>query len=169
MGVDPARQWLADYEGEPFIQLDESERQLQRFLRDRAHQAQGHDPLSACITYGNLCHEIDPGERIWKHPRYKGIGQALGHVSLYEYRHGRPLLSALVIRAGEGHPGPGFVDDLCRRTLDITVAEGEERAFWKASVANVVRFWSDPDPMAAVDAMFDSIMREIVEIKRRLL
>lgn len=168
MGVDPARSWLADYNGERFIKLNDHERAVQRYLRDRTRQAAPQNPRVACITYGELCKAIDPDEQVWRHPRYKGIGQALGHVSVYEHRHGRPLLSALVVAAATGDPGSGFVDDLCRGTLHMTITPGQEHAFWQATVEEVVRFWSDPDPMTAVDAMFDTVLDEVRSLKQRL-
>jgi len=36
------------------------------------------------------------------------LGTILGFISLYEYSMGRPLLSALVVRADSGSPGNGF-------------------------------------------------------------
>ena len=45
-----------------------------------------------------------------------GIGWLIGYISEYEYEHGRPLLSAIVVKSGsktklcpKGHPGPGFM------------------------------------------------------------
>ncbi len=46
----------------------------------------------------------------------QGIGWVVGHVSEYEHQHGRPLLSAIVVRSNsvsklcpQGHPGTGFL------------------------------------------------------------
>ena len=36
------------------------------------------------------------------------IGRILGEVSSYEYHNDRPLLSALVVRAGDNYEGDGF-------------------------------------------------------------
>jgi len=168
MGVDRARQWLASYNDESFIKLNDHERQVQQFLQDQARNANPADPVAACLTYGDLCHAIDPDEHIWKRPRYKGIGQALGHVSLYEVHHHRPLLSALVIRAGFGDPGDGFINDLCRGTLSLTIPEGQERTFWQSKVDEVVRFWTSHDPIAITDMMFDALMEEIAELRQGL-
>lgn len=169
MGVDRVRSWLADFNGERFIKLNNDELAVQRYLRERARQASPHNPRAVCITYGDLCKAIDPDERIWKHPRYKGIGRALGHVSFYEHHHGRPLLSALVVLAATGDPGDGFVEDLCRGTLQMTIAKGQEHGFWLSTVEEVVRFWNDPDSMmASVDSLFDLVLDELTQLKRRL-
>ncbi|WP_030749570.1 hypothetical protein [Streptomyces sp. NRRL S-31] len=39
-----------------------------------------------------------------------GLYPKLGHISVYEHRHGRPLLWALVVRKATGRPGDGFAD-----------------------------------------------------------
>ena len=36
------------------------------------------------------------------------IGKILGDISVYEHTHGRPLLSSLVVRAGDNYEGDGF-------------------------------------------------------------
>lgn len=38
------------------------------------------------------------------------LGQVLDELNLHEHAAGRPLLSALVVYADEGMPGPGFFD-----------------------------------------------------------
>jgi hypothetical protein len=52
----------------------------------------------ACIHYRDLGVLIDP-EQAWhspmSRPPFRGFNDALGHVSQYEFEHGRPLLSCL--------------------------------------------------------------------------
>jgi len=63
------------------------------------------------ITYGEvgLLINLDPSteEFYWK------IGGVVGEVSDYEYRHGRPLLSAVVVNKETCEPGDGFFRLLC--------------------------------------------------------
>jgi hypothetical protein len=125
-----------------------------------------NDPKSACITYGGLASAVDPDHEMWKPPRYHGIGTALGHVSVYESQHHRPLLSALVVLAGINHPGDGFADDLGRKTLHLEIPEGGERAFWLDQVQQVVAFWSAPDLIMMLDGMHDDVMAELSKAKR---
>src|SRR5690348_9489070 len=116
------------------IKLTPVERRIQHYLVGCAQKGNLDDPRSACVTYGDVAHEVDPQQSLWKHPRYHGIGTALGHVSVYEAQHHRPLLSALVVLSGVGHPGDGFADDLGRRILGLNIPEGGERAFWRDEV-----------------------------------
>lgn len=65
------------------------------------------------ITYGELMKEFGIPRG---HPKPGiGIGCVVGEISDYEYSNGRPLLSAIVVRANSGtgicplgHPGGGF-------------------------------------------------------------
>jgi len=65
------------------------------------------------ITYGELMKEFGIPRG---HPKPGiGIGYVVGEISNYEYSQGRPLLSAIVVRADSrtgicplGHPGGGF-------------------------------------------------------------
>lgn len=61
------------------------------------------------------------------------IGHLLGDVSHEEYRRGRPLLSALVVRQDIGKPGQGFFG-----------IEGfpSSTEFWRAELKRVYDFWS---------------------------
>jgi len=148
------------------IKLTPIEHQIRLYLIGCAQQASPAKPRSACVTYGDLCKEVDPEQVHWKSPRYHGIGTALGHISVYEAQHHRPLLSALVVLSGEGHPGDGFADDLGRRILGLAIPVGGERAFWLEQVQKVVSFWSHPDLILMLDGMFDEVMTELSKVKR---
>lgn len=149
------------------IRLTPVEQRVREHLIGRARSPEDpDDPRSACVTYGGLAAMVDPDHELWKPPRYHGIGTALGHVSVYESQHHRPLLSALVVLAGINHPGDGFADDLGRKTLGLEIPEGGERAFWQDQVQQVVAFWSGPDLVAMLDGMHDEVMAELSKIKR---
>jgi hypothetical protein len=144
------------------IKLTPIEHQIRLDLIGHAQQASPGKPRSACVTYGDLCKEVDPEQLHWKAPRYHGIG----NISVYESQHHRPLLSALVVLSGEGHPGDGFADDLGRRILKLQIPEGGERAFWLEEMQKVVSFWSHPDLILMLDGMFDEVMTELSKMKR---
>ena len=47
----------------------------------------------------------------WSHKNpqdRKLLGKLLGEISHQEYLRGRPMLTAIVVRKGQGMPGPGF-------------------------------------------------------------
>jgi hypothetical protein len=148
------------------IKLTPAERRIRDYLIERAQKASPDDPRSACVTYGAVAQEADPQRLLWKHPRYYGIGKALGHVSVYEAQHHRPLLSALVVSSGVGYPGDGFANDLGRRILGLDIPEGGEQIFWREQVQKVVNFWAAPDLMLMLDGMFDEVMTELSKVKR---
>ncbi|HEV2372446.1 MAG TPA: hypothetical protein VGS19_09760 [Streptosporangiaceae bacterium] len=148
------------------ITLGPLEQEVRRYLIERATQADPEHPLDARITYGELCQAVDPEEAQWRGPRYRGIGETLGHISAYEVDHGQPMLSALVVRHQTRRVGDGFIP--LARSLGRKVPEGEEEAFWLREVQEVVRFWGQPNPLPRVIAMLDTVISEVAEIKRLL-
>lgn len=153
------------------INLKPYERHLHRILRDRAVAADPNNPTSALLTYGDLGRIADPegihasGPQPNTRPPFRGLNQALGHVSWYEYDHGRPFLSALVVNAESGQPGEGFTD--LARQRGITVADPE--AFWREQVAAVVGFWvGGPDPVFLIDAALERVVAGLDDVRSRL-
>src|SRR5262249_43068168 len=73
-------------------------------------------------------------------PRFRGIGRVLLRVSTFEHDRGRPLLSALVVQAASRRAGDGFAE--LGRDLSYQIEEGQERAFWRGQVEEVVRYWT---------------------------
>jgi hypothetical protein len=99
-------------------------------------------------------------------PPFRGLGEALGAISRYEHDHGRPLISALVVREADGLPGPGFFE--LARQLGRNVG-GDERAFFELERAAVLDFWRDrDDPTRALDAAMDVLLRELRRIRKEL-
>lgn len=150
------------------ISLTRTERDIRRVL---VNQARGGvaAPESRCLTYEELGKAFDPrGEYLHSYPMsvppFRGLGEALGHISMYEADHGRPLLSSLVVRKAERTPGPGFGD--LARHIGFEVSDDDE--FWKSEVRETVEFWSDDDPTRFEDARHERVMRELVTIKRLL-
>lgn len=150
------------------IKLTPFEHKIRTNLIGRVPGDPSRDPFSACIPYGRLSAEVDPDRRHFSPPYYKGIGEVLGRISVYEAQHYRPLLSALVEHAGDNHPGPGkgFADDLGRKLLGLEIPEGGEYAWWREQVVEVVTFWSHRDLILMLDGMFDEVMGELGKVKR---
>jgi hypothetical protein len=84
----------------------------------------------------------------------QGIGWMVGYVSEYEYEHGRPLLSAIVVRSGNaskqlpyGHPGKGFLRidgvpaHLQRGSRDNRPLNTAEKAFILNAQQRVWNYW----------------------------
>ena len=75
------------------IKLTLAEQQLRQHLVECAQRGDREKFRTACITYGDAAAAVNVDHVLWKPPRYHGIGTALGHISVYEAQHHRPLLS----------------------------------------------------------------------------
>lgn len=88
-------------------------------------------------------------------PNGLGIGWLIGYVSEYESEHGRPLLSAIVIRSGsqrkhypKGLPSPGFlridsISGIKKRSATNTRAFTQtEKKFIFQCQQDVWKYWS---------------------------
>jgi hypothetical protein len=131
------------------------------------------------ITYKDVAAEADPdGSLGWRqgHPRYSVLRKALYHVAYYEAEHGRPMLTAIVVRGsepGKGLPGPGFFD--YARSIGRLVGDNSneaKRTFWQSEMDACYKHWSDAGTEAAAaglpDAQFDAIMAELSKIKQMI-
>jgi len=67
-------------------------------------------------------------------------GQILGEISEYEHLHGRPLLSAVVVRGDKKIPGEGFFT--LSRQLGKLQEGMDERSFWERELEEVYDTWS---------------------------
>src|SRR6201999_2022059 len=112
-------------------ELSPNEELVRAFLISRARQADPDRLSSARIEYQELAKAIDPQEHYWAWPRFRGLGDVLGNVSVFEYEHDRPLLSALVVQAGTHQAGDGFYKGLLRKRLNIELPPEQERAYWR--------------------------------------
>jgi len=66
------------------------------------------------------------------------IGDLLDDISSFEFRNGRPLLSAVVIRADLNMPGAGFFELAARSGL----FHGNDRVvFWARELTRVHDYW----------------------------
>jgi hypothetical protein len=88
--------------------------------------------------YSDICHHLGI-EVIQGDGDVATISEALAEIAVYEYRHGRPLLSAVVINKNENGPGGGF----------FTVAAelgcfrgGDRDAFFPAELGRVHEYWT---------------------------
>jgi hypothetical protein len=154
--------------------LSAIEERIRQFLSARARQTDPSRPFAAKITYQDLCSVIDPDQHYWSWPRFRGIGKVLGRISTWEHDHGRPLLSALVVHAGDLQAGDGFAG--LGRSLGYQIQPGQERAFWRGQVEKVVEYWTESaedhaaetDRLAMIRDKVASVMRELAEIQRLL-
>ncbi|MGW3272254.1 hypothetical protein ACWDFH_12380 [Streptomyces kronopolitis] len=146
------------------ITLTRIERDMHRLLRSLATAGDPADPRSSCIGYKEFAQRIDPHglDPYTSQGQMRGLYPKLGHISVYEHQHGRPLLSALVIRKATGRPGDGFAE--LASQLGFEAAEDE--GFWEHQVEKTVRFWSADDPVMLMDSAMDRVMKELGDIKR---
>src|SRR5437879_5508547 len=121
------------------LALTSFERAVRRSLIDRTRNANG-DRERTLMTYGQLGEFLRPvrreGDPTLEWP-FGGFFEALGHVSMYEVEHGRPMLSAIVVNAETGSPGDGF--EKLARHLGFDVVDGTE--FWEDEVEEVLDTW----------------------------
>ena len=71
------------------------------------------------------------------------ISALLDWINQDEEKHGRPMISAPVVRVGEQTPGPGFF--VCARNLGRLASRDEvdEVGFWAMEVKKVHTFWNN--------------------------
>jgi hypothetical protein len=129
------------------------EERVRQFLIKRAQDASPDRPFTALVTYGELCAAVDPEEAYFAWPRFRGIGQVLARISTDEHQHGRPMLSALVVRKQTRQAGDGFA--VLGRSLGERIQDGEERSFWRSQVEAVVTYWSGQGGSEDVQAASD--------------
>ncbi|MFF9852712.1 hypothetical protein [Streptomyces litmocidini] len=145
------------------VALTPMERDLHRVLAARAREADPEKPSEARLTYKELGLLVDPegGNTGMSRPPFRTMFPALGNISAYEAKRGRPLLSALVVAQGSGTPGPGFVQ--MARYIGATVRDPE--AYWEEELAAVVRFWSTHDPVLHLDAEIERLEGELAALR----
>ena len=68
------------------------------------------------------------------------IGRILEEISKTEDKAGRPMLSAVVVRAGDGYPGSGFFD-LAKRLGKYQ--GGDDLQFYVEELARVHSYWRE--------------------------
>lgn len=157
----------------PTGRLSTIEERVRQYLIEQARRADPDHPFQATVTYGHLCKAIDPEQRYWVAPRYRGIGKTLLHVSTFEHEAGRPLLSALVVLKINHRASDGFA--VLGRGLGYDIQSDQENSFWRDQVEEVVRYWTGegrvtatPDPVDRALAMLAVISEELAEVRRLL-
>lgn len=90
------------------------------------------------ITYGEIAEimGLPPAGQYMS----RETGQMLGEISEYEHLHGRPLLSAVVVRGDKKMPGEGFFT--LSRQLGELGENMDERTFWERELKRVYDIWS---------------------------
>ena len=132
---------------QPKQPLTPFERRVRARVVELAQGGSPADPRQSCITYLRLGAEIDPTHTLRypsTRPPFRGFNGVLGNISQYEHEHGRPLLTALVVRKATGTPGSGFANLV--RSVGLPVTSFEKT--WFKHLVAVVTFWSgtkDPD------------------------
>jgi hypothetical protein len=152
-------------------ELSPVEQRVRAFLISRARQADPDRPSGAKTEYQQVGKAIDPQEQYWAWPRFRGLGEVLGNVSVFEHEHDRPLLSALVVQAGTHQAGDGFYKGLLQKRLGIQLPADQERAFWREEVRKVVAYWNaapgeeEPDTAARVLDLITKIEGDLKEVR----
>lgn len=155
------------------ITLTPFERRLRQELIRVATTYTFNPSRPAGITYGDLGVLIDtPGDHAkgpqpHTRPPFRGFNHALGHVSMYEVEHGRPMLSAVVVTADSYTPGEGFT----KLAEHLGFEVGEPESFWRAEVDAVLEFWGslEHDPTRAIDAALEVLYEEIRAVRRKAI
>jgi hypothetical protein len=152
------------------LSLTQFEHAIRSVLIEHAHHADAADPMKACLTYGQLGNELGSqhGSYPMVTPPFRGLPDALGHVSMYEVERGRPMLTALVVQQDSGHPGSGFAQLGRHLRFAVGNTSADEVAFWRQELDEVVRMWSTGDPTAFLDGAIGVILDELRTIKQLL-
>lgn len=152
-------------------ELSPLDQRVRAFLISRARQSDPNRPSSAKTEYQQVGKAIDPEEHYWSWPRFRGLGEVLGNVSVFEYEHDRPMLSAIVVHAGTGQAGDGFYKGLLQKRLNIHLPPDQERDFWREEIRKVVAYWNaapgegEPDTQARVLALITKIESDLKEVR----
>ena len=152
------------------LSLTQFEHAIRSVLIDHAQRAGAADPMTACLTYTELGDELgdEHGSYPMVKPPFRGLGEALGHVCMYEVERGRPMLTALVVQQGSQRPGDGFPQLARHLGFAVGNTPADEVAFWRAELAEVVRVWAGGDPTALLDGGIEVILEELRTIKQLL-
>ena len=71
----------------------------------------------------------------------KEVGQMCGEISENEVSHGRPMLSAVVVKT-DGRPGEGFFT--FARQIGRWDGSGDKVDFWRSEIQEVYSTWGTP-------------------------
>jgi hypothetical protein len=110
---------------------------VRSFLLERARETNNET-----VCYQKLCNACELGLDMSRVEHREEIGRILGEISSYEYNNGRPLLSALVIRAGDNYEGDGFFK-LAEKLGFGNWRKLSKSYFDKEQMRKCVDFWSD--------------------------
>lgn len=95
-------------------------------------------------TYQEVSNNCGLGLNMQENPNDRTIiGEILGEISVFENNQGRPLLSALVIRAGDNYEGDGFYK------LAETLGYGNWQALKREGIFEIqqmnecIEFWTN--------------------------
>lgn len=112
--------------------LTKEEKEIRQILIDIASKG-------LTITYTNLCNkaglELDMQNR--QHTSY--LGDLIGNISDYEVKHGRPMLSSVVLTK-KGYEGNGFFR-LAEELFDRSISKQEEKEFQNEMIAQTHLYW----------------------------
>ena len=88
------------------------------------------------IHYGVLAKKVN-----LRTGRDRRLHRALDEINRWEHAHQGPLLSAVVVLAGEGIPGKGFFP-LAQSLNRFDPNKQARRAYWRQERQDVYRHWS---------------------------
>lgn len=110
------------------------EKRLRAYLIDLAREDE--DWLRPC---GRVAEDTDP-EHDPNDRRYARLKKRLFHISSYEVEHGRPMLSALVVRSADYRPGKGMYE--LARGLGRLKAEDADLEWRNVEIEELRRYWA---------------------------
>lgn len=101
--------------------------------------------VNQTVTYQKLSDDCELGLNMRDNPYDRKIlGKILGDISIYEYKNNkRPLLSALVVRAGDNYEGDGFYKLAEELGFGKWQNLKKESVFEVKQIRECIDFWSD--------------------------
>jgi hypothetical protein len=98
------------------------------------------------ITYQKLSDECGLKLNMRDNPNDRRIiGDILDEISVFEANHGRPLLSALVIRLGDNYEGDGFYKMAERLKFGNWEQLKRDGVFEAEQIKRCIEYWSDEE------------------------
>lgn len=101
--------------------------------------------VNQTVTYQKLSDDCELALNMLDNPNDRKIlGKILGDISIYEHKKNeRPLLSALVIRAGDNFEGDGFYKLAEELGFGKWKTLKKEGVFEVIQIRESIKFWSD--------------------------
>lgn len=92
------------------------------------------------ITYSDLCYRAELPLNMQNRQDASYLGDIIGDISTYEFEHGRPMLSSVVLTKN-GYEGNGFFR-LAEELYKMPISKQEEHLFQEKMIKLTQTYWN---------------------------